>query len=392
MPSARRGSILAAMKRIVLPLLLSLFLGCGDDDGGTDSDAAAPVLDSGMSTDQGPVDDATPPSDGGPIDAHVVAPDELVIVPGEPPVSVAEGTVFTTLEYGSGPRQVMDAFIHPEASEPTAAVIYIHGGGFTGGSRTSAYGGGTRDGLQYLVEQGLAYFTIDYSLLAVGSETEGVIKSLRDARRALQFIRYYAEALNIDADRIGLLGSSAGAGASLWLAFHDDMADPASADPIAQQSTRVSVAVVVATQATYELFRWPTDVYSPTYPLTIEQLLSQGVLAAQVATFYGVPISLANQPEMLQARLSTPEYEAYRADMDMLAWMSADDAPFYARNSGDDIAPGERGFDILHHPLHAAALAERATEVGLEAIVEAPALGLGGDADSTRFLLDHLAP
>ena len=148
--------------------------------------------------------------------------------------------------------------------------------------------------------------------------------------------------------------------------------------------------MVVATQATYELFRWPPDVFSPKYPLTIEQLLDQTALAAQVATFYGLPLVLINEPEMLKETLETPEYVAYREDLDMLAWMSPDDAPFYARNSGDDVAPGESGFDILHHPLHAATLAARADEVGLEAIVEAPALDLGGNANSTQFLLDHL--
>ena len=48
--------------------------------------------------------------------------------------------------------------------------------------------------------------------------------------------------------------------------------------------------------------------------------------------------------------------------------------------------------DLLHHPLHAATLDARATEVGLEAVVEAPALSLGGDTGMADFLLTNLAP
>ena len=49
---------------------------------------------------------------------------------------------------------------------------------------------------------------------------------LTDAARALQFVRSKAKEWNIDKTRIGATGGSAGACSSLWLAFHDDMADP----------------------------------------------------------------------------------------------------------------------------------------------------------------------
>lgn len=362
-------------------LLLLLLFGCDDGGGAVDGG-----LDGGAPLDAGTTDAGT---DAGPM--VIVPPGELALEPMDPPLAVADGVLFTTLSYGPDDQQVFDAFWHPDAAEPTAAVIFIHGGGFTGGSRTAAYSGGTATGLQFFLEQGVAYFSLDYRLLALGFESEGAIKSLRDSTRALQFIRYYADPLNLDPERVALIGSSAGAGTSLWIAFHDDMADP-DGDVIAQQSTRVRAAGVVATQATYELFRWPGDVFSPTYPLTVEALLAEAANAAQVATFYGVDIQLATQPEMLQALLETPEYVTYREELDMLAWMSADDPPFFARNQADDAAPGAAGFDLLHHPLHAAALDARATEVGVDATVEAPALGLGGDENMAAFLLENLAP
>lgn len=375
-----------------------LVVGCddsdpsGDDAGPAELDAGpGESMDSGAAMDAGDRDAGTRP-DAGAYDADVVPPGELVIMPMDPPLTVDDSVVFTTLAYGPGSRNVMDAFLLPEAAAPTPAVIFIHGGGFTGGSRTSAYSGGQAGVLQELVAAGIAYFTIDYSLLAVGSETQGVIKCLRDARRALQFVRYYAEALGVDPDRVALSGSSAGAGTSLWIAFHDEMADPSSPDPIAQQSTRVQAVAVNATQATYELLRWPDDVFAPEYSLTVEQLLSETSLAAQVATFYGLPLSLVPEPEMLEAAVMTPEYVAYRAEVDMLAWMSSDDPPFYARNNAPDVGPDASGFDLLHHPLHAATLADRAAEVDADATVEAPALGLGGDTSPADFLVSHLLP
>ncbi|MGE0791971.1 MAG: carboxylesterase family protein [Sandaracinaceae bacterium] len=373
-------SRLTALSSVLFALLVAACDGPGHTDAGS---VDAGTVDAGAS-DAGTTPDAGPPF-------MLVPPDELELPPGTAPVATPADVVFTTIPYGPHAQQVMDAFIHPDAATPSPVVIYIHGGGFIGGNRTEPYNGGTAAGLTYLLEQGVAYFSIDYRLLTLTTETEGVKKCLGDAQRALQFIRYYAEPLNIDPDRVALVGASAGAGTSLWLLFHDDLADP-SGDVLAQQSTRVRTAVVAATQATYELFRWPPDVFSPTYPLTIDGLLMDTLNAIQVTTFYGVPFELSNDPQALQDALSTPEYVAYRQDCDMLALMSADDPPFFARNEAPNAAPGMAGFDLLHHPLHAQALATRASEVGLDAVVEAPALSLGGSESSSQFLLDALAP
>jgi hypothetical protein len=52
---------------------------------------------------------------------------------------------------------------------------------------------------------------------------------------------------------VGWLGGSAGAGISLWLAFHDDLADPESDDPVARQSTRIVAAATTNGQSTYDM-------------------------------------------------------------------------------------------------------------------------------------------
>src|SRR5262249_58169250 len=75
---------------------------------------------------------------------------------------------------------------------------------------------------------------------------------LQDAARALQFVRSRAKEWNIDKKRIGATGGSAGGCSSLWLAFHDDMADPDSKDPIARESTRLYCAAVNGAQTTLD--------------------------------------------------------------------------------------------------------------------------------------------
>jgi len=74
--------------------------------------------------------------------------------------------------------------------------------------------------------------------------------SLLDAARALQFVRSKAVEWNIDPDRIIATGGSAGGCSSLWLACHDDLANPKSDNPIERESTRLLAAAVISAQTT----------------------------------------------------------------------------------------------------------------------------------------------
>lgn len=359
------------MKRSATLALLWIACGlmaCGDDSAPDTSFMDASTMDAQV---DGALDAA--PGDAGPADFAFT----------DPPIDPGVPVRFATIPYGPHSSQVMDVWL-PEADAPTAVVVFYHGGGFVGGSRTSAHGGAAAM-LRSVLEAGIAWVSVDYRFVT-DSSSDGVIGSLYDCRRALQFVRYHASALDIDPTRVGLTGGSAGAGTSLWLALHDDMADPTSDDPVERMSTRVSVATVFETQATYDLLRWPTDVYSPMYPMTPEELLADIGTAAQAAVFYGFPISLASDPDALLEAITTDEMTAYRADIDMLALMSADDPPLYVYNSGPNAAPGARGFDLLHHPLHAMAVRARAIEVGVMIDAEIPAF----DVDTMVGTVEHL--
>ena len=147
------------------------------------------------------------------------------------------------VSYGPDERNKLD-FWKAESSEPTPLVFYIHGGGWGAGSKESNKGP-----FLNLLKDGVSYVSINYRL----ARGENVLPcSLHDAARALQFVRSKAEEWNIDPDRIIVSGGSAGGCSSLWLTYHDDMADPDSDDPVARQSTRVLGAAVIYAQSTLD--------------------------------------------------------------------------------------------------------------------------------------------
>ncbi len=145
------------------------------------------------------------------------------------------------LPYGKLDRQVLD-FWQAKSDKPTPVVFCIHGGGWSGGDKSSYYGG-----VKTYLDNGISVVTINYRLMAQANEqkvTPPVKAPLEDAARALQFVRSKAADWNIDKKKIGATGGSAGGASSLWLAFHDDMADPKSDDPVARESTRLYCAAV----------------------------------------------------------------------------------------------------------------------------------------------------
>jgi acetyl esterase/lipase len=166
--------------------------------------------------------------------------------PQEPELPKA---TIANIAYGKHERQVLD-FWKAESATPTPCVFVIHGGGWRGGSKERT---GRIVKIDRLLSAGISVVSINYRFVTQAEDVMPPVKvPLYDAARALQFVRSQAQEWNIDPDRIGATGSSAGACSSLWLAFHDDLADPKSNDPIARQSTRLLCAAVNGAQTTLD--------------------------------------------------------------------------------------------------------------------------------------------
>jgi acetyl esterase/lipase len=165
------------------------------------------------------------------------------------PVAVQEPT-FAAVAYGPHRDQVLDFWQAP-SDTPTPLVLYVHGGGWTGGNRRIGVGPLLRD----LLPAGISVASIEYRLVPT-AKREGFRPPLKgpmgDAARALQFVRTKATAWNVDPTRVCVAGRSAGGCMALWLAFHGDLADPASPDPVAHESTRPMCVAVADTQTTLD--------------------------------------------------------------------------------------------------------------------------------------------
>ncbi|QGY45271.1 alpha/beta hydrolase fold domain-containing protein [Maribellus comscasis] len=259
---------------------------------------------------------------------------------------------FQNEKYGRHPRNNFDIWM-ADSIEPTPLVIYIHGGGFIGGDKSKYY---SSDDMVRFLRSGVSVAVINYRFM--NEAPYGILASLNDSKRCLQYIRYNAKKYNIDKNRVACSGGSAGAGTSLWLAFSVDMAEPESENPVLRESTRITCAGAFATQSTYDICRWDKIIGLPK-DNSPEKML-------EIAQAFGF-----NSADYIK----TPEAEVVRKELDFLEKMNKNASPFFVFNKQAGGAPMNQD-ELNHHPNHAMALLERAKEVEAEAIVYAPEIGI----------------
>lgn len=157
----------------------------------------------------------------------------------------------TGVKYGPHARNVLD-FWKAKSDKPTPLVLVIHGGGWSSGSKERV---SRIVNVQALLDAGISVAANNYRFVrqAVAEGVTPPVKApMQDSALALQFLRSKSTEWNIDPARVAAAGSSAGACTSLWLAYHDDLADPKATDPIARQSTRLICAALVGAQTTLD--------------------------------------------------------------------------------------------------------------------------------------------
>lgn len=264
------------------------------------------------------------------------------------------------VKYGPHTRNVLDLW-KAESDKPTPLVVFIHGGGFRGGrkgalSPTLLYG---------LLERGISVMAINYRL----SPEVAFPAHYMDCARAIQFARSKAKEWNLNPEKIGATGSSAGAGTSLWIGFHDDMADPKSDDPVLRKSTRLACMAVAGGQSSYDLRvikEWVGEAASKHPAL-------QG--------FYGLSTDELDTPKAHKL------YEAASA----INHLTQDDPPVYAfyseaRTIPQDAKPGQG----IHHINFGLRLKEKMDALKIECTVRHRDEGANPDKEMVEFFARHL--
>ncbi|MDE0816322.1 MAG: dockerin type I domain-containing protein [Pirellulaceae bacterium] len=267
--------------------------------------------------------------------------------------------------YGDHARNKFDIWL-ADADQPTPLVAFIHGGGFISGDKSGLY-----DSLRIdtFLNRGVSVATINYRFQTNPNldrpftpDDVTVLDSIHDSMRAVQTIRHNADAWNIDTSQLAAYGASAGAGTSLWLGFHDDLADTNSNDPIARQSTRLSAVGALNTQFTYDIRKWPAVL--------------------------GIPQAWADA----QLQHLTAAELLILDELDFHDMITPDDPAVYVKNKHPNAgtpALNDLGH-IQHHPNHAQQLKIKAEDVGLDGSFTIPALNVEPADGEYELLVDFL--
>lgn len=263
-------------------------------------------------------------------------------------------------KYGPHERNVLDLW-KAKADDPTPLVVFIHGGGFRGGSK-EALSPTLLDGL---LARGISVMAINYRL----SPEVAFPAHYKDCGRAIQYARSRAKEWNIDPTRVGATGGSAGAGTSLWLGFHDDLADPKNDDPVLRQSTRLTGMAVMGAQSTYD-------------PRTIKEWVGESAAKhPALQGFYGLKAD----------ELDSPKAHKLYEEAAPINYLTKDDPPVYAfYNESRTIPADARPGQGIHHINFGVRLKEKMDKLGIECTVRHQDEGANPTKETIEFFVKHL--
>ena len=156
---------------------------------------------------------------------------------GQRMMEVADATIQRDLVYKrvNGAVLTLDLYCPEKVSGPAPVIVWVHGGGW----RT---GGKKRCPAVALVPDGYAVASIDYRL----SSTAPFPAQIEDCKAAVRWLRANAAKYNLDADRIGVWGMSAGGHLAALLGTSGGVPELEGSGDNMQYSSRVQAVCDVA--------------------------------------------------------------------------------------------------------------------------------------------------
>jgi acetyl esterase/lipase len=256
-------------------------------------------------------------------------------------------------------RQKLDLWL-AKSESPTPLVLMIHGGGWKQGDKSGYHKEAT---LRPYLDAGISVAAINYRFIAqaMDQKVEPPVKACAlDAARALQTLRSKAKEWNLDPRRIAATGGSAGACSSLWLALHDDLADPKSPDPVARESTRLLCAAVSGAQTSLD-------------PKELREWMPNAIYGGHAFGFAAEKRSRAEEFDLLLAQRE--KVLPWIREYSPIELLTKDDPPLYLDypNQKKPAVVGEKQDDPTHSAIYGLKLAEKAKHLGVECVVTYPA-------------------
>ena len=277
--------------------------------------------------------------------------------------------------YGNQPRQVLD-FWQAHSDRPTPLVFYVHGGGWQNQDKTDI---DDHLNVRAFLDAGISVATVNYRFLEDADATHiapPIQWPLHDAQRALQFLRTKASAWHLDTSRIGASGVSAGGGTVLWLALHPDMADLASSDPLARESTHFYCVGVKAPVVSLD-------------PKQVREWIPNAVFGAHAFGFADLTRAASFQP-FYDAR------ETYLAEIRRYSpyeFASKDAPPIFIEfpNQDKPPVPGEPQTDPNHSAISGLMLKRKLATFGVSMELQYPGAPDSRHANMQAYLTEMLS-
>ena len=265
------------------------------------------------------------------------------------------------MKYGPHERNVLDAWL-VKSDKPAPLLFFVHGGGWLNDDKKLL----PSDTLQRMLDHGISVVSINYRYSSIAPLPAPV----HVAARALQFVRAHSAEWNIDKRRIAGSGVSAGGCTTLWLAYHDDLADAKSDDLIARESTRLCAAFALAGQTSIDVKVIPGWVG--------EKVLEHRMVSACVGA-----------KDAADALTHYDQYAALYHEFSPINHVTADDPP--VRVSYPKYAfPGANRREAIHHGNFGEKLKEKAAEIGAKVTLIYGTEIVPLPPDDDQWLIDQL--
>lgn len=247
-----------------------------------------------------------------------------------PPPAVPPGVkAYRNLAYvpGGHERQVLDLFVPEQAGKPRPVIVWIHGGGWSAGDKS-----GCPPLRQGYTARGYVVASLNYRL----SQHAVFPAQIEDCKAALRWLRAQAKDFNLDQDRIGVWGSSAGGHLVAFLGTSGDVKE-FDVGLHREFSSRVQCVM---------------DDYGPTdfTQMDAHRLPTGG--------------AVHNSPQSPESRLiggdiSDPAHRAKTVRVNPITHVTRDDPPFLINHGDQDPLVPHHQSELLFDALQAAAVRVR---------------------------------